>query len=76
MEIIKCCKNCKWLEHMPKKNRYGDVEHFCLLSGMTIFSKDTEKDLTKYQATTKWARDNCRFELDISKHRSMAKTAE
>lgn len=56
MDIAKCYKKCKWLEHIPKKNRYGDVEHFCLLSGTTIFSKDTERKRKKIEKKSVYRR--------------------
>ena len=61
MEIVKCCKNCKWLEEFPRKNWYGDVDHICMRSGMHILGSDIEKDLTKYMFSSEWTRKNCNY---------------
>lgn len=64
--MVRCCKNCKWLEHNPRTNSNRGVAYFCLKSGMTICSADIGKDLTKYEFSQKWERDNCMFEPNKS----------
>ena len=42
---IKTCRNCANLMNIPKNNKYGDVEHFCLATGYLTSGIDT--DITK-----------------------------
>lgn len=30
------CGNCKHLVSIPKNNRYGDMEHFCMVTGYFV----------------------------------------
>ena len=63
--MVKCCANYMWYVDIPKNNRYGDVDHVFIKSGMYMTRKDSKKDLTKYQFTGKWARERCSFEPDV-----------
>lgn len=31
--MTKCCRNCANLIDYPKNNRYGDVNHLCIVTG-------------------------------------------
>lgn len=43
--MVECCANCKHCVDYSKNNRYGDVEHLCLVTGYFIqgFNKDRNK---------------------------------
>jgi len=43
--MIKCCRNCKNLVGFPKNNRYGDVDHFCIVT--SYFVTGIDKDINK-----------------------------
>lgn len=30
---VECCANCKWLEQIPRNNRYGDTDNLCIYLG-------------------------------------------
>ena len=39
---VECCANCAYLMDFPKGNKYGDVEHFCLITG--YYTHNIHKD--------------------------------
>ena len=49
-EEIRCCRNCGNLIDYPTGNKYGDVHHFCLVTGYYVTSID--KDSTKVKRFT------------------------
>ena len=34
--MFKCCRNCANLIDYPKNNRYGDVNHLCIVTMISI----------------------------------------
>ena len=38
--MFKCCRNCANLIDYPKNNRYGDVEHLCIVTGYLTMGID------------------------------------
>ena len=42
---VECCANCKWLEQIPRNNRYGDTDNLCIYLGYycTGIYKDRNK---------------------------------
>lgn len=50
MSEVECCANCRNCISMPKNNRYGDVEHFCLVNG--YFLHGIQKDRNKLKRFT------------------------
>ncbi len=61
MASKKCCRNCKNLAEIPKKNNYGDINHFCLITGYFVSSID--KDTTKVERYSPGGKKlNCKWE--------------
>lgn len=45
--MIECCANCKHCVSMPKDNRYGDIEHFCLINGYYLHEVNRDRNNIK-----------------------------
>jgi hypothetical protein len=59
--MIECCANCKHCIDIPKNNRYGDVEHFCLVNGYFLIG--VHKDRRKVKGFSPGGKElECRFE--------------
>lgn len=48
--MIECCANCEYLINYPRNNRYGDVDHFCAVTG--YFTHGIYKDRNKVKRFT------------------------
>lgn len=60
-EQVECCANCKHLIDYPKGNRYGDVEHLCLITG--YYTHAIYKDRKTIKRFTPGGRElKCRYE--------------
>lgn len=44
---VECCANCKHCISTPKNNRYGDVEHFCIVTGYYIHGANKDRNTVK-----------------------------
>ena len=51
-DITECCANCKYCVSTPKNNRYGDVEHFCLISGYYLHGVLKDRGKIKHCSPT------------------------
>ena len=52
---VKCCRNCEYLVESQKNNHYGDIEHFCLLTG--YFTSGIDRDISKIKRYTPGGRE-------------------
>ncbi len=43
--MVKCCRNCAHLIDYPRNNRYGDVEHLCIVTG--YLTTGIDRDISK-----------------------------
>lgn len=60
-EEVECCANCTHCVSIPKNNRYGDIEHFCLVTG--YFLHGIKKDKNKVRRYTPGGGElKCRYE--------------
>lgn len=46
--MVECCANCKHLISTPKNNRYGDMEHFCMVTGYFTHGIDKDRNKVKH----------------------------
>ena len=59
--MIECCANCKHCIDFPKNNRYGDVEHLCLVTG--YFTHGINKDRNKVKHFSPGGKElECKYE--------------
>ena len=66
--MIECCANCKHCVSSPKNNRYGDIEHFCLVS--SYYLRGVNKDRTKI---TRFSPGGKKLECKYEKREETAK---
>ena len=61
IKMIECCANCKHLISTPKNNRYGDMEHFCMVTG--YLTHQINKDRNKIKRFTPGGKElECKYE--------------
>ena len=59
--MIECCANCRYLISTPKNNRYGDIEHFCVVTGYYCYG--IYKDRNKLKHFTPGGKElECKYE--------------
>lgn len=59
--MVECCVNCKYLISTPKNNKYGDIEHFCVVTG--YFCYGIHKDRNKIKHFTPGGKElECKYE--------------
>lgn len=59
--MIECCANCKYCIDEPTNNRYGDIKHFCLVTG--YYTHGINKDRTKIKHYTPGGKElECKYE--------------
>ncbi len=58
---IRCCRNCKNLVEFLKNNRYGNVDHFCIVTG--YFATGIDKDINKVKRYSPGGKElQCKWE--------------
>ena len=58
---IECCANCKHRLDYPRNNKYGDVDHLCIISGYFII--EIYKDHRKVKGYSPGGRElECKYE--------------
>lgn len=58
---IECCANCKNCLDYPRGNKYGDVDHLCIVDG--YFVMGVHKDRTKVKGYSPGGRElQCKYE--------------
>ena len=58
---VECCANCKWLEQIPRNNRYGDTDNLCIYLG--FYCTGIYKDRNKVRHFTPGGRElKCNYE--------------
>lgn len=63
---IECCANCKNCLDYPRGNKYGDVDHLCIVSG--YFVTGMHKDRTKVKRYSPGGRElPCKYERKIQR---------
>lgn len=64
---IECCANCENCIDLPKNNRYGDVEHYCLATG--YFTHGIYKDRNKIRHFTPGGKElECKYKRKKEKY--------
>jgi hypothetical protein len=58
---IECCANCKHRLDYPRNNKYGNVDHLCIISGYFII--EIYKDNRKVKGYSPGGRElECKYE--------------
>lgn len=60
-EDVECCANCTHLISFPRGNRYGDIDHLCVVTG--YFTMSIYKDRRKVRHFTPGGRElKCQYQ--------------
>lgn len=46
--MIECCANCKHCVSIPKNNKYGDIDYFCIIHGYYLYGINKDRTQIKH----------------------------
>jgi hypothetical protein len=61
IKMKKCCANCRYCISIPRNNKYGDVDHLCIITDYYI--GNINRDRNKIKMFTPGGRElECQYE--------------